>query len=177
MSERRGEQGHPGRLLLVCGDRVEAKRLAEWLANGTVYNVTVAHDGRTGWVLSEAGRWAAVVCDADLPDFPGLELLCQSKTLAPAVPTVLLTEHDPASLAVPELSFAVDAVLGRTCARADLMVTLGRLLGPNALHLAEPAPAAPPPRLHARAGFGPARASATLRGFGAPIRWGAALPA
>lgn len=171
---------HPGRLLLVCGDRMAARRLAAWLEQGTVYNVTVAHDGRTGWVLSQAGRWAALVADADLPDFPGLELLCQSKTLAPDVPTILLTEHDPAALALNELSFAVDAVLRRPCDRETLLGTLARQVGAEALHdvavtvALPPAPEAAPARKMPPAAFA-AASRTTLAGH--PARWGAAQPA
>lgn len=131
------QAGHPGRLLLVCGDRADARRMKACLEAHTPFDVTVAHDGRTGWVLSQAGRFTVLIGDADLPDFPGLELLCQSKTLSPGVPTLLLTEHDPVALALDELSFAVDAVLRRPCADEQLLVALARLVGPHAVH---PAP-------------------------------------
>jgi CheY-like chemotaxis protein len=177
-NEERPGRAHPGRLLLVCGDRLAARRLAAWLEQGTLLNVTVAHDGRTGWVLSQAGRWAALVADADLPDFPGLELLCQSKTLAPDVPTILLTEHDPAALALDELTFAVDAVLGRPCSREELLETLARHVGPGAVQetpslerVPVPAPKMPP------AAFPASRATLPGRAAGEATRWGAALTA
>jgi DNA-binding response OmpR family regulator len=180
-NDERPGSAHPGRLLLVCGDRAAARRLAAWLEQGTLLNVTVAHDGRTGWVLSQAGRWAALVADADLPDFPGLELLCQSKTLAPDVPTILLTEHDPAALALNELSFAVDSVLRRPCTRDELLGTLGRHVGEGALLdaplAATPEPTALPVRKMAPAAFGASRPTVPGHRAGLPARWGVALPA
>ena len=82
-------------ILLIDDDRALVEAMQAWLQDAG-YQVTVAHDGRTGLAMTRKQLPDLIVLDVKMPGFDGwqtLEALREHQTTA-QVPVVLLTACD-----------------------------------------------------------------------------------
>ena len=66
----------------------------------TGYSVSTAASGREGIALFDAGAFELVLCDLQLPDMPGLDVLKKLKEMDPATEVIIISAYGSVENAV-----------------------------------------------------------------------------
>ncbi len=77
--------------VLLIEDEARMARLLELDLNDAGYQVTVAHDGETGWHLAEAQPPDVIVLDWQLPRLTGLEVCQRLRAVGQKMPIIFAT--------------------------------------------------------------------------------------
>ena len=101
MAGQREQNHHPGRALVVLGEREEARALGAALAECLDLDVTAVRDTRIARTLLAAhstGRWRLVIAARDVHGGAGLKVLREARERAPDTVTVLVSSTAPVAL-------------------------------------------------------------------------------
>ena len=95
----------PIQILLVQGDPVDARRLAQMLRAGgaTKFRLRCAHKLRQAKRHLQSGRADVALVDLSLPDARGLDILVEAQRTAPSIPLIALSGAADDSLAAQVL--------------------------------------------------------------------------
>ncbi|MCB2148396.1 MAG: response regulator [Deltaproteobacteria bacterium] len=86
--------------ILCMEDDPGAARLVQKTLNRAGYAVDIAHDGRKGLDMYDAGAYALLVVDQSMPVLEGLEVLRKLSARQSTAPVVMITGHGDERLAV-----------------------------------------------------------------------------
>jgi len=101
MAGQRGSERHPGRALIVFGEREEARALGAALVECLDLDVTAVRDTRIARTLLAAhstGRWRLVIAARDVHGGAGLTVLREAQERARETVTVLVSSTAPVAL-------------------------------------------------------------------------------
>ena len=93
-------------------------------------DIVIGGEARTGGEaleLARRGKWDVVVLDLNLPDRPGLDVLAQMKSMAPALPVLILTMHQHVSYASRALKAGAAGFISKDTAREHLVMAIRRI--------------------------------------------------
>lgn len=95
---------HPERILVVEDDLRLARATKRAIEESPGHEVSLAHDVRQGQELVRTERWDAIVCDFELPDGTGADVLACALAVAPETPRILVTSHTEWSTAARSIN-------------------------------------------------------------------------
>src|SRR5580700_9317298 len=93
-----GDDGQPGRILLVEDDAVAAHFAMQVLGKRGGFDVTHTPDPAVALRHVSSAAWDLVLTDAELPGMTGLEFLEALRRLSPDLPIAVITAHGPAGM-------------------------------------------------------------------------------
>lgn len=127
MSPGQGDDGEPGRILVVDDDQALGGYLVRVLRRG---GFDVAHEPDSIGALSrvEAEAWDLLITDIELPGMTGLELLERVHQRHPGLPVVVVTGHASVDYAVSALRSSAAEFLQKPVAAADLLAKATELV-------------------------------------------------
>ncbi len=120
----------PAKRILYIEDNSEAATLIAEDLRERGYVVTIARDGRSGFAAILQARPDLVLCDANMPDMGGFEVLESLRALAPefaAVPFVFLTASADRDSEVKGRRLGADDYLTKPIDFERLAVIIARL--------------------------------------------------
>ncbi len=109
----------------------DEKKVASFIQRGLEeerYQVTVAHDGKTGATLAATEPYDAIILDIQLPGMDGLEVLRYARDRGIGSPVLMLTVRDSVDDKVKALDGGCDDYLTKPFAFAELLARLRALL-------------------------------------------------
>jgi DNA-binding response OmpR family regulator len=123
------------RVLIVEDEPRLAENIAAALREGPGYAVDVAHDGKDGVYLGEAGDYDLIVLDLMLPGLDGLSVLRRVRAKGQNAPVLVLTAVSGKASVIELLNAGADDYLGKPfdlgelLARAKALVRRGKGVG------------------------------------------------
>ncbi|HKO54401.1 MAG TPA: response regulator transcription factor [Thermoanaerobaculia bacterium] len=93
-------------------------------------DIVVGGEARTGGEAIEQvrrGTWDVVVLDLNLPDRPGLDVLAQIRSIAPAVPVLILSMQEQFSYVARALKAGAVGYVSKNNAREHLVTAIRKL--------------------------------------------------
>lgn len=109
-----------GRLLTACG-----------------YRVTLAHGGYDALEVLRRERFAAVLCDLNMPTLSGIELLRRTRQIEPDLPFVMLSGINDAAAATESLQEGASDYIVKPAGHEALAEALGRAIRMRSLRTEE----------------------------------------
>ncbi|MBY7920793.1 sigma-54-dependent transcriptional regulator [Vibrio fluvialis] len=89
-------------IALIEDDDIVRQATSQWLQLAG-FDVCVFADGRAALEGLKAQRFATIISDVRLPDYDGVEMLSELKSLQPHTPVILITGHGDVDMAVKAL--------------------------------------------------------------------------
>jgi two-component system NtrC family response regulator/two-component system response regulator HydG len=114
--------------VIVIDDEVNAAAALETLLQEDGYEVSRAHDARSGLALLEKTDADVVLTDLRMPGMDGLELLTRIKEIRPEVMVVLMTAFGTVKTAVKAMKLGAEDYLGKPIDVEELELVLERVL-------------------------------------------------
>jgi two-component system NtrC family response regulator/two-component system response regulator HydG len=114
--------------VIVIDDEVNAAAALETLLREDGYEVSRAHDARSGLALLEQTDADVVLTDLRMPGMDGLELLQRIKEIRPEVMVLLMTAYGTVKTAVRAMKLGAEDYLGKPIDVEELEVVLERAL-------------------------------------------------
>jgi DNA-binding NtrC family response regulator len=114
--------------VVVIDDEVNAAAALETLLKEDGYEVTRAHDARTGLQLLEKEEPDVVLTDLRMPGMDGLELLTRIKQIRPETMVILMTAYGTVKTAVRAMKLGAEDYLGKPIDVEELEVVLQKVL-------------------------------------------------
>ena len=91
-----------------------------------------ASGGAQGVRLATERAWDLVVCDIELPEVSGLEVLRRAKEAQPEQPALLMTAHERIDFAITALQLKADGFVLKPLRKDDFLGKVGALLEESA---------------------------------------------
>src|SRR6187397_2930161 len=114
--------------IVVIDDEVNAATALETLLREDGYEVSRAHDARSGLALLEQTDADVVLTDLRMPGMDGIELLQRIKEIRPEVMVVLMTAYGTVKTAVRAMKMGAEDYLGKPIDVDELEVVLKKVL-------------------------------------------------
>jgi DNA-binding NtrC family response regulator len=114
--------------IVVIDDEVNAATALETLLKEDGYDVSRAHDARTGLQLLEKAAPDLVLTDLRMPGMDGLELLAKIKEIRPETMVILMTAYGTVKTAVKAMKLGAEDYLGKPIDVDELEVVLQKAL-------------------------------------------------
>lgn len=115
--------------VLICDDHDIVREGVRQIVSETG-DMVVGGEARTGSEAIELvrnGTWDVVVLDLNLPDRPGLDVLTQLRTIAPALPVLILSMHQQVSYAARAMKAGALGYVSKDRAREYLVDAIRKL--------------------------------------------------
>lgn len=109
--------------ILVVEDEVKIARFVELELKYEGYEVTVAHDGRTGFEKALSENVDLIILDIMLPELSGIEV-CRRVRLESDVPIIMLTAKDDVTDKVAGLDTGADDYMTKPFAIEELLARI-----------------------------------------------------
>jgi DNA-binding NtrC family response regulator len=119
--------------VIVIDDEVNAAAALETLLREDGYDVSRAHDARTGLQLLEKDEPDVVLTDLRMPGMDGLELLTRIKQIRPEIMVILMTAYGTVKTAVKAMKLGAEDYLGKPIDVEELEVVLQKVLEKKSL--------------------------------------------
>jgi two-component system NtrC family response regulator len=119
--------------IVVIDDEVNAATALEALLRDDGYDVTRAHDARSGLQLIEKSEPDVVLTDVRMPGMDGVELLARIKETRPETMVVLMTAYGTVKTAVKAMKLGAEDFLSKPIDMEELEVVLQKTLEKKAL--------------------------------------------
>jgi two-component system NtrC family response regulator/two-component system response regulator HydG len=119
--------------VVVIDDEVNAAAALETLLKEDGYEVSRAHDARTGLQLLEKEDPDVVLTDLRMPGMDGLELLTRIKQIRPEIMVILMTAYGTVKTAVKAMKLGAEDYLGKPIDVEELEVVLEKVLEKKSL--------------------------------------------
>jgi two-component system, NtrC family, response regulator len=119
--------------IVVIDDEVNAATALETLLREDGYEVSRAHDARTGLALLEETDADVVLTDLRMPGMDGLELLARIKEIRPHTMVLLMTAYGTVKTAVKAMKMGAEDYLGKPIDVEELEVVLKKVLEKKSL--------------------------------------------
>ena len=119
--------------VIVIDDEVNAAAALETLLKEDGYDVTRAHDARTGLQLLEKEEPDVVLTDLRMPGMDGIELLTRIKQIRPETMVILMTAYGTVKTAVKAMKLGAEDYLGKPIDVEELEVVLQKVLEKKSL--------------------------------------------
>jgi two-component system NtrC family response regulator/two-component system response regulator HydG len=119
--------------VIVIDDEVNAAAALETLLKEDGYEVSRAHDARTGLQLLEKEDPDVVLTDLRMPGMDGLELLTRIKQIRPEIMVILMTAYGTVKTAVKAMKLGAEDYLGKPIDVEELEVVLEKVLEKKSL--------------------------------------------
>ena len=119
--------------VIVIDDEVNAAAALETLLKEDGYEVTRAHDARTGLQLLEKEEPDVVLTDLRMPGMDGIELLTRIKQIRPEIMVILMTAYGTVKTAVRAMKLGAEDYLGKPIDVEELEVVLQKVLEKKSL--------------------------------------------
>ena len=116
-----------GKLLIVDDEETQRVMLSNILGRSG-FDVITAPNGRQAVAELEQGRFDLVLTDQRMPEMDGLELLDQTRRLAPHLPVVLMTAFGNVSTAVQAMKRGAADYLTKPFERDELLLVIDKAL-------------------------------------------------
>lgn len=114
-------------ILVVDDEAIIRKSIsANLLAEG--YQVSTAQNGEEAVAALKMGSFDLVVTDLVMPGLDGIELLKQTKSLAPSIPVLILTGQGDLDSAIKALRSGADDYILKPCDIDELLERISRCL-------------------------------------------------
>ena len=114
--------------LVVIDDEVNAAAALETLLREDGYEVSRAHDAKSGLALLETTDADVVLTDLRMPGMDGLELLARIKEIRPETMVILMTAYGTVKTAVRAMKMGAEDYLGKPIDVEELEVILQKVL-------------------------------------------------
>ncbi len=114
--------------VVVIDDEVNAAAALETLLREDGYEVSRAHDARSGLALLEQTDADVVLTDLRMPGMDGLELLSKIKEMRPQTMVLLMTAYGTVKTAVKAMKMGAEDYLGKPIDVEELEVVLQKVL-------------------------------------------------
>jgi len=114
--------------IVVIDDEVNAATALETLLREDGYDVSRAHDARSGLALLEQTDADVVLTDLRMPGMDGLELLTKIKEMRPQTMVLLMTAYGTVKTAVKAMKMGAEDYLGKPIDVEELEVVLQKVL-------------------------------------------------
>ncbi|HUG52082.1 MAG TPA: sigma-54 dependent transcriptional regulator [Vicinamibacteria bacterium] len=114
--------------IVVIDDEVNAATALETLLREDGYEVSRAHDARSGLALLEQTDADVVLTDLRMPGMDGLELLSKIKEMRPQTMVLLMTAYGTVKTAVRAMKMGAEDYLGKPIDVEELEVVLQKVL-------------------------------------------------
>ncbi len=114
--------------VVVIDDEVNAAAALETLLREDGYEVSRAHDARTGLGLLEQTDADVVLTDLRMPGMDGLELLSRIKEIRPHTMVILMTAYGTVKTAVKAMKMGAEDYLSKPIDVEELEVVLQKVL-------------------------------------------------
>jgi len=114
------EQSYPGCRVLVVDDEELVLNVVRTLFEELDMVVTEASDGESATVLLQTRSFDVVICDKNLPDVNGLEIMRRAKAVDPNVATLLITGFSSRESAEEAMLIGVDEYIVKPFELDDL---------------------------------------------------------
>jgi len=114
--------------IVVIDDEVNAATALETLLREDGYDVTRAHDARSGLALLEKTDADVVLTDLRMPGMDGLELLSRIKEVRPQTMVLLMTAYGTVKTAVKAMKMGAEDYLGKPIDVEELEIVLQKVL-------------------------------------------------
>lgn len=116
--------------ILAIDDEAEIRDLLAEVLTGKGYRVTTASSGAEALLIVKAEPLDLIICDLQMEDADGLELIAQLLQLQPTVPTMLLTgvlfDHE---VVRDNISKKVSCYIEKTVPLTKILSEIERLIG------------------------------------------------
>jgi two-component system, NtrC family, response regulator len=119
--------------VIVIDDEVNAAAALETLLKEDGYEVSRAHDARTGLQILEKDEPDVVLTDLRMPGMDGLELLTRIKQIRPEIMVILMTAYGTVKTAVKAMKLGAEDYLGKPIDVEELEVVLEKVLEKKSL--------------------------------------------
>jgi DNA-binding NtrC family response regulator len=114
--------------IIVIDDEVNAASALETLLREDGYEVSRAHDARSGLALLEKTDADIVLTDLRMPGMDGLELLARVKEIRPEVMVLVMTAYGTVKTAVKAMKLGAEDYLGKPIDVEELEVVVEKAL-------------------------------------------------
>src|SRR5262245_22922645 len=114
--------------VLVIDDEVNAVTALETLLREDGYEVSCAHEARTGLQLLEKNEPDVVLTDLRMPGMDGIELLAKVKQVRPETMVLIMTAYGTVKTAVKAMKLGAEDYLGKPIDVEELEVVLAKTL-------------------------------------------------
>jgi two-component system NtrC family response regulator/two-component system response regulator HydG len=114
--------------VIVIDDEVNAAAALERLLREDGYEVSRAHDAKSGLALLETTEADVVLTDLRMPGMDGLELLARIKEIRPETMVILMTAYGTVKTAVRAMKMGAEDYLGKPIEVEELEVVLQKAL-------------------------------------------------
>jgi CheY-like chemotaxis protein len=121
-----GEETREVRVLVVDDDEAIRLLMADVLSEARCHVLT-ASDGAEAVEILEERSVDLVITDDDMPRMNGLELIRWSRARLPHVSTVMITAHDPQTMAAEGWKHGASRILLKPFSDVHLLLLLGEL--------------------------------------------------
>ncbi len=119
--------------VIVIDDEVNAAAALETLLREDGYDVSRAHDARSGFQLLEKDEPDVVLTDLRMPGMDGLELLTRIKQIRPEIMVILMTAYGTVKTAVKAMKLGAEDYLSKPIDVEELEVVLQKVLEKKSL--------------------------------------------
>jgi len=116
-----GDSNKPGRRILVVDDEEVIRTLLQELLTPADYDVAAVATGREALDYLTSGEFGVAILDKNLPDITGIEVLRESRRIAPALKVILYTAYPSQESIIDALRAGAFDYLEKP-ASADLLV-------------------------------------------------------
>ncbi|MBD3403530.1 response regulator, partial [candidate division GN15 bacterium] len=120
--------------LLYIEDKAAQRQTNARRLRARGFGVTTAPSGRKGLAKFDSDRPDVVLCDLNLPDLSGLQVLERVKAASPATPVIILTAHGSVSLAREAIKQGAYHFILKPLEINDLEITIHQALEDSRLH-------------------------------------------
>ncbi|HRI54461.1 MAG TPA: response regulator, partial [Pseudomonadota bacterium] len=119
------------RRVLVVDDSVMIRQLLSLVLGAAGYSVTTADDGRHGLAVCEQGLPDLILCDLDMPEMGGMEMLQKVRARWPKLPVIIFSNHSSPELQQRAQALGVsEYVVKAEYNKESLLHAVERVLGP-----------------------------------------------
>jgi DNA-binding NtrC family response regulator len=119
------------RLLVIDDDQAGCRLMRAVFASE--FEVSAAHDGRSGLARAAADRPDVILLDLQLPDLHGLEVLERLRQTDASVPVVMMTAHGEVKTAVRATQLGAFDYLTKPIDHEEITMIVGRAVETRAL--------------------------------------------
>jgi len=122
----------PAKILYIEDDDLQRRQLTEALQSRN-FAITAAKSGQEGIQHLQAQLPEVILCDVNMPEMNGIEVLRQVQQIAPNIPIILLTAHGSVPLAVQAMNQGAYDFILKPLQLDEIVATLQNALEKTAL--------------------------------------------
>lgn len=114
--------------ILIIDDNIDTCELLKAFLSRKSYNVSTAVSGSEGLKKIKEDRFDLVLCDFRLPDYDGLEMIEQIKSLSPTTKIVIITGYSDVGLAVKSIKKGAFEYVTKPIIPDEILLTISNAL-------------------------------------------------